>query len=80
MSPGPADMGHGEGTLLDPQTAGTLVPTCLGKAPSDQDSPARAPALQTSRAPLGSEESGLRACGWGEAWDGDRDSGRKASF
>ena len=80
MSPGPADVGHGEGTSLGPQTAGTLVLTRLGKALSDQDGPARAPTLQTPRAPLGSEESGLRACRRGEARDGDQDSGRKASF
>lgn len=40
MSLGPADTGHGEGTSPRPQTAGTLVPTHLGKAPSGQDGPA----------------------------------------
>ena len=69
MSPGPADMGHGDGTSPGPQTAGTLVSIHLGKAPSGQDGPARAPALETTGATSGREESGLRACGLGEAWD-----------
>lgn len=56
------------------------VPTRLGKGPSGRDGPARAPTLQTTRAASGREESGLRACGRGEAWDGDQDSGWKASF
>ena len=80
MSPGPADLGHGDGTSPGPQTAGTLVSIHLGKAPSGQDGPARAPALETTGATSGREESSLRACRLGEAWDGDQDSGRKASF